>query len=140
MGRFKDEIGRSINKVQKATHKDKLDGKNVIEFKIPELGKFSVGHDGFKYIPPFAHYSDAEKKKYRKERAARPKYTVWHNGGGIGSANTIEEGIKIIRDYAKACMKYRFDKTLIGLSALQTIKNSMEQKGWLDHFQIELES
>jgi len=111
--------------------KEMRDGEHLIRFEVPILGSYSVGWDPFKYLEPFAHYTKEEKEAYRKERSKRPKYTVWHNGGGIGAVDDLEEGRKVIKKHAGEMLRYYLDKTESTLGELVQLKKVMKKGDWL---------
>lgn len=114
---------------------DMKKGKELVRFEIPKLGSFGISYDIFKYSEPFAHFNKKEKKEWIREHNARPKCTVWHNGCGIGSCNSIKEGLIVIKNYAEELLKNKIKETIICLSALHQVKSVTKNPDWIDKFQ-----
>jgi hypothetical protein len=114
--------------------------EKAVTFEIPEVGFFKIDVNDFKYLPPFTHSSKNEKKKDKQEKDKMNKYTVWHDGCGIGSSvgiDKIEDGYTIIREYAKNQLTQRKNKCEYELEKINKALEVTEKFDWIQLFRKE---
>lgn len=115
-----------------------MEKEEKVRFEMPILGSFSVAINGFKHLTPFKHYFTPEQvKAYLKEKSKMKDFTVWHNGGGIGHADKVEEGYPIIKKYAETALKYREAELKEELKNVQKMIERSKEFDWIHLFRVE---
>lgn len=117
--------------------KDMKDGVVLIRFKIPELGSYTISHNGWKYFDPFSHWSKKEKEEDKKERDKMAKFIIYHNGGGIGECNEIREGYSIIKIHAEEYLEWKLNEVKTTMDKLQSVIGFTKKPDWINLFRKE---
>lgn len=117
--------------------KKEKDKEEKVRFEMPILGNFAIAINGFKHLDPSKHYNAEQVKAYLKGKSKMKNFTVWHNGGGIGHVDTVEEGYIVIKKYAETSLKYREAELKEELKNVQKMIERSKEFDWIHLYRVE---